>query len=214
MIDAFATQEANGALAQIHRSKQLLVEGKDDLLVFTSLLRHMKCNDFEVKAYCGKDALRGFLSGFVTNERFGYVKSIGVVRDADLCAKSAGQSVRGALSDAGLPAPDNPSEVVVVGDLKVSYLILPPGADCGALEDVCIESIERPEILRCVDDFLDCLRFLDQDCIKLSPKARAYAYLASTKRPEASVGRAAQQKVWWFDSNSFRPLKEFIQLLE
>lgn len=42
----------------VHSGRQLFVEGRDEVLFFRALLRHLRIDDIQVRDYEGKDNLR------------------------------------------------------------------------------------------------------------------------------------------------------------
>ena len=205
---------ARPPIANICEPTQLLVEGEDDRRVFKALLKHMSIDGIQIQKYGGKDNLRNFLRILVEDEDFGVVQSIGVHRDADTDANSAGESVKHALSDCGLPTPNAPIESDPHHDgPRVAYIVVPHGESTGSIEDVCIGSIGNQAVMSCVEKYMECLRGESSGTFVASSKARTYAYLSSLERPHLRVGEAAEARRWDFDADSFEPLRRFLKLL-
>lgn len=113
----------------------LLVEGRDEELVLSALLRHLGIYDVQVQGYGGKNRLRYFLTTVTNEPNFDQIQSIGIVRDADNNAQAALQSVQSSLRNVGLPAPQ--TFLVPADDTpKVAVFIMPDNANPGALEDL------------------------------------------------------------------------------
>lgn len=93
----------------ITKPKILLVEGQNEVNLFTELLADQKLDSsiqvFETK---GKDKFAGRLGALMTSSGFNQVISIGVVRDADSDPGSAFQSVCSGLRNVKLPEPTTP----------------------------------------------------------------------------------------------------------
>ena len=87
---------------QLSQPKLLIGEGREEVVFFTALLKHLDLNDVQIEEYRGKDRLRPYLRGLHVRPNFPQLVSLGIVRDADADATSAFQSVSGALRDAGL----------------------------------------------------------------------------------------------------------------
>ena len=87
-------------------SKLLLVEGKDEINLFTALLGDLGLTGtitiFETK---GISKLRTKLAGIKVTSGYKLVQSIGIIRDADSDSNAAFQSVQGALQSNDLPTP-------------------------------------------------------------------------------------------------------------
>lgn len=196
----------------ITATKQLLVEGQDDRRVFQALMDDLGIVGVQIQVYDGKSKFRGFLKNFVEDDNFERVKTIGIHRDADTSAASAEQSVQDALRKFGLPRPSRPLSLATRPDLpSVTYIIVPPGKQRGAIEDVCIESVIDEPASRCVEEYMNCLSTtLDHE---ISDKARVQAYLASLRRPNLRLGEAAEGGYWNLDAPSFEPMRKFLRLL-
>ena len=198
----------------ITETKQLLVEGKDDLRVFKALMETISITDIQIQMYGGKQNLKSFLRNFVEDDNFGNVKSIGIHRDADTNAVDAGRSVQGTLDALSLPKPSSPLTIAQSKDLpSVAYLVVPHYKNTGSIEDVCLDSVDEQTILGCVEDYMECLESVSPDEFVATPKARTYAYLASRKPYNLRVGEAADAGEWNFDAESFEPLRNLIELL-
>ena len=117
---------------------QLLVEGNDGLNFFKAFVKHhsekLSLGKIQIQNFGGVTELSDFLDGFVGMTGFHKVRSIGIVQDAEDSAKSAFESVQGALENAGLPVPDCPEKREVKDKLAVEVLILPGGNQKGMLE--------------------------------------------------------------------------------
>ena len=205
----------NTSPLSITRPKQLLVEGIDDYHIFIQLLNCVGITDVEVQHYGGKRNFRAFLNLIKEHDDYGLVESIGVHRDADEDARAAGQSVRDALRDFHFPVPMGPIKLAKNhGEPSTAYIIVPHGDDRGAMEEVCLASIKQVDLnrLKCVVDHFECINKLP-DPPRNSAKSKIYTYLASIRDPGLRIREAARASVWDFDSDAFRPLKDFIRLL-
>ena len=131
---------------------QLLVEGNDPRNFFEKFIAHLALERVQVQNFGGVDELKGFLKAFVVAPRFGHVRSIGLVRDAERRmdedvpaerqpspAASAFQSVRSSLREVGLPVPNRPTEQIGTAP-AVNVFILPGDEDDGMLETLLCRS--------------------------------------------------------------------------
>lgn len=191
----------------------LLVEGKDEVNLISSLIRHCLGpeSNIQVIPAGGKDKFPGSLqairSGAQTRPTF---QSIGVVRDADDNPDGAFKSVCYHLREVGY----EPS--ALHGDFSdatpsVGVFIVPDGVECGALETICRRSVEDTEASHCVDQYLECLE--EREAIQSSnlDKSFAHAYLAAMNNPMARVGEGACMGVWNFASPAFQGLSSFVR---
>ena len=196
---------------RINRGVQLLVEGKDARNFFEAFVRRLSLNDIEVQDFGGVDQLRQFLAAFVNESDFGTVRSIGVVRDAELSAAAAFQSVRDALEHSNLVAPQRPGESTSENP-SVRVLILPGDGQPGMLETLLCRTLNRSPLNRCVDDFLQCAEESGHR-VQRRDKARAHAWLATQPLPHVSVGVAALKGYWDLDHQALDAVRQFLTAL-
>ena len=193
---------------KIERGTQLLVEGNDELNFFEAFTAHLSIEDVQIQAFDGSGNLRGFLAGLVRLPDFRTVRSIGVVRDADESADGAFRSVRDALRNAGLPAPDRPTERVGENP-SVSVFVLPGGGNQGMLEALLCRTFEGTATDRCIDTFFQCAEAAG-DAVRRPDKARAHAWLATRPEPHVSVGVAAKKGYWKLEHDAFGEVGRFL----
>ena len=197
-------------LADISMPFQLLVEGKDGLNWFRALARHIGVEGVQVQNYGSVSELRSFLPVFVRAPGFDHVTAIGVVRDAEKKpASDALASVRGALENAGLPAPSAP-DTITDGPPRVSVLVLPDGRTPGMLESLLGETVKGTPVADCIDEFLKCAERDGELEIKRPEKAFAHAFLATRPDPHVSVGHAAQRGYWDLDHPALEGVRSFL----
>jgi hypothetical protein len=198
---------------EITQSKLLLVEGPDDERFFTALLRRLHLNGIQILAFTGKDNLRNFLPALVRATGFEqHANTIIVVRDADLDAQAAFQSVCSSLKKAGLPEPSAPLQMASAGGCTTAVVILPCMQKAGMLENVCLSSVQGDPAMRCVERFLECLSELKLPC-QNPAKARVQAFLASREEPGKRLGEAAEAGYWRWDAPAFAELTAFLKAI-
>jgi hypothetical protein len=199
---------------QIASPRILVVEGIDDKLLFESLLTDMDRHDIQVLPIGGKTQLSGNLRALVINEAFmTSVNTLVVARDADSDADCAFRSVCGCLANAGLTVPTKP--MTLTGSrVRTGILIIPPDANRGKLEDVCLESVRDDVTTACVNAFFDCLGQLQSYTMPRDiSKAKVHAFLSSRPEPDKRLGEAAQAGYWSLRSVAFDPIREFLSTL-
>jgi len=225
----------------VEKDSLLLVEGYDDALFFeTFLTEGLNNHGVQVAEVGSDDKFRPFLLGTLVNApSFRRLRRMGIIRDADTVAPTARgnetgasaafQSLQGSLADAGLPVPDEVWQTASSSRLDVSIAILPDGYSDGNLEELCLTSLD-PNLLLCVDNYINCLQDDDQPPIaqnRLS-KARVYTYLAagptpkfikgnggssSRRKPGLRLGTSAQARVWNWNSCAFSQVADFLRKL-
>lgn len=190
----------------------LVGEGIDEQNFFESLVKHVGLRNIQVKAMGGRDQLERNLGELRKTPGFSRVRCLGVTRDADDDPHGAFQSVRGALENAKLPVPTAPLEPTA-GTPRVVVLILPRPDQAGALEDLCLQSLEEDPAIDCVEEYIECLK--DNACLECNSesKARVHTFLASRRKPEWRLGEAACASCWDFDHEAFAQLRDFLAAL-
>ena len=210
------------APVKIRCGVQLLVEGNDERNFFEAFAGHLGLGKVQIQVFDGKDHLREFLETLAGATDFGKVKRIGIVRDADESAASAFQSVRTSLrnvnevfgsSGAEFPVPDRP-EQLAGGRPSVNVLILPGDGDDGMLETLLCRTFAGAGVDRCIDEFFRCAEQSSRRPIPRPDKARAHAYLATTRDPHHSVGVAAKAGRWNLDHGAFDGVRNFLRSME
>ena len=198
----------------IVETKQVFVEGIEEVRVFRQLADHLEVGSIQIQPYGGKPKLRQFLRVLTSQDDFGNVRSLAVVADPDFDVGAARDSIRGALRDAGLPVPSDPLAEASQDDLRVFYLLLPHEKE-GMLENVCLESVRSDPAMECVEQFMGCVRNNTQDWPRreIEAKAKVHAFLASQDPPDLRLGEAASKGLWNFDDAAFDPLKELLTSL-
>ena len=199
----------------IERPRQLIVEGNDEVRVFLALCNYLGISGLQVQQYGGYPNLRRFLRTLAADPDFRVVQSLAVVADANANRSGRQQSIEGALSDAGLPAPTAPLQFATQDGIRVAYLVVPHDADGTMLEDVCLASVSDDAAMECVNEYFECLAREGASTpreVRIS-KARVHAFLASRNDPGLRLGEAADRGIWQFDDDSFRPMRELLTML-
>lgn len=202
-----------GQPKEISRTGQLLVEGDDSRNFFEAFAERLRLSgSFQIQDFGGVNDLQNFLKAFVKMPDFGTVQSIGIARDAERSENGARQSVLSAVNNAGLPTPTwtgKPS----AGGLTVKVPILPGGGKSGMRETLLCRTFAAQEVNSRIDDFFKCVNALPNASISKPDKARAHAYLATTRNPHHSVGMAAKAGVWNLDHAALEDVRAFLTSL-
>ena len=207
--------QVKGTDRPVQAPKQLLVEGRTDEMFFREFVEAMGLrNQLEVRDFGSVDDLAAFLRHFAGLKEFRErVVSLGVIRDAESKPAIAGfQAVCACLRKAGLAPPD------AIGSVsgstpRVGVYILPDCQLPGMLETLCWSVLEAdPNLvqeLACVTKFMDCLR-MNKVPIVNEAKAKVWAHLSGRGKFDPLVGRAAQNKVWDWQSPALKPVADFL----
>lgn len=212
-MNAAKGPEYPGQPVRLTRSKQLLVEGKDQKNFFEKMLGHIgKADAVEVRDFGGVANLKKFLAAFTLRRDFGFVESLGVIRDAENTAAGAFASVCGGLEAADLPVPATVGESASgAGRPTVAVFLL--GGDGGMLETLLNSTVAEEPEQECVDLFLACVDRVRGAPVPRPHKARAHAWIATRDHPEVSVGVAAQKGYWRLEHPALRELGTFLERL-
>lgn len=179
----------------ISKPKVILVEGKDDELFFSSMIRSLDLTpEIDVRPTDGKDRLAAALKALKNDPGHLTLTSVGIIRDADNSADSAFSSVCTALRNAAWPVPKRALEPA--GDKpRVTVMIVPVGVPAGVLEDVFLKSVADDPAMQCVNQYFQCLT----QCLKELPsslsKARVRTFLVSREVLEESHFEFLQDKL-------------------
>jgi hypothetical protein len=186
----------------------LVVEGADDKNFFGALAAHMGISDIDIHDVAGRDNFRLEIPTILKMSRDEEIEMIGVVCDAETCAKAAFDSIKSILASAGLTPPPEPGSFSS-GSPKTGILIVPDDSDNGMLEDLCLQAPRDSEALRCADIFVGCAMKL-RNPPKSPSKARAQAYLAAMPRLVKSVGEGAFGQHWDLDAPALAGVRAFL----
>lgn len=207
--------ESGQSRLKIRSDRLLLVEGRDEEILFNALIGH--CFDAEPEIQVigagGVDQFPRNLQAIHTAAQSRpTLRAIGVVRDADDNAGAAFQSVCDHLRNVGYQPPRVHGEFSG-GVPSIGVFIVPNGVEPGAIETLCRRSTEGDNVSRCVEEYITCLA--EHEAIRSTnvDKTFAHAYLAAMGDPVARVGEGARQGVWDFGSPAFSELSEFLRSL-
>lgn len=209
-----------GRLLQISESNALLVEGPSDEDICQSLMNRIGVAGIQIIPLHGKENLPRYLSriGFPPNiypdEKV--VERLGILLDADDDPDKAEKDVKKSLKKAKFPVPDSPLEAKSDGTRTVMFLVVPSGG--GAMEDMCLESVQDHAGMRLTEDFFDNVdkcRCLPKQTPAKRAKAKAQVFLSTRENPDTrNLGIAAKRGVWNFDHPVWDSLKKFLRLIE
>lgn len=197
---------------ELEKPKLLIGEGKDELLIFDALLKHLRIDDIQVEDYGGKNKLPDYLDALVLRPGFATLTSLGVTRDADTDASGAFTSLRNYLSSRKFVTPAS-SGTIEAGTPNVGIMILPDGLHPGMLEDLFLAALQTDSLIQCIDEYFECVRATKGSLPNLISKARVHAWLATQDPPDMRLGIAAQRGFVDWNSSPFDQLKNFLNAL-
>jgi len=186
----------------IESTRILLREGVEEELFLHALFKHLGLSSVQVENYSGKSNLTPFLKALKNRPGFARVEKLGILRDGDDEPTAAASSVDSAIAQASFPA-----------ELSVRKLILPGGAQIGALENLCLQSIAGQLIESCVEEYINCAARAtgySHTTTTNKAKARIHAWLAAQPKPDLRLGHAAAAGLIEWSSPAFDQLKSFV----
>lgn len=205
--------------AKISSPYVLLVEGKDELNVFSKIQSVAGFGALQIIDVGGQDRFRPTVEALANQGAFADVRLLGVVRDCEENGEAVFQSVLGAFEKIGAPRPERRGETA--GEkLRVLVELLPPDRNTGCLETLFVEAAEAIEAGRCHQILADCVRNLPigKDFTKARfDKIAALAILSSFRgKYYTRVGEALQSDEFrsFLDAAPMRPLWTIVEKMQ
>ena len=201
----------------VDSDRLLLVEGKDEVLLLEAVIRDYlgAQGHIQVMDAGGKDQFPKRLQAIRTqvSSRPNF-QALGVIRDADNNPRGAFQSVCDQLRKVGYGAPNSHGTFSNSnGPPSIGVFIAPSENQEGAIETLCVQSVQDTAAGMCVEEYLKCLENCEELMSSNRDKSFAHAYLAAWKNPVARVGEGAQSGVWNLNSPAFQSLEAFVREL-
>lgn len=190
----------------ISKSKLICVEGMDEVNFFNALFTYLKIDDVQIFNFEGKTNFKAKLKAISLMRNFDKVIKIALIRDADNNpTESAFQSLKLTIESSSLEAPEK-NQCFSEGKPSLGVFIFPREGENGALEDLCLDSLNKDETT-CIEHFFNCR--------KVSPshfsKAKILCHLSSKDPYSNSLGIAALKGHWDFSNESFVDIIQFIE---
>ena len=196
----------------LRSTKLILVEGKDEVTFYSAINSRTGRVDADIRSFEGVNNLRGTLEALRGIEGFDLLTALGIVRDAEGNGNAAFQSVRDALRATGFAVPDRGLERAGTGP-GVIILINPHEGSMGRFEDVCAESVRDTTVMKCVEEYIACLKRLGKGMPAREWKTRVHTFIAAQEHPEVSLGVAANYGYFPFDHKAFATVRRLFELL-
>ncbi len=195
----------------------LLVEGKDDLFVFSNIFeKHKVVQSFEIEDKKGIENIFKSIPIYVKTD----VLSIGIVIDADVTIQDRWNSLRSILTQIGYKVPNNPIKqgtlIKEEGLPNFGIWIMPNNDKNGMLEDFVKYLIPKnDELMPVVENTLQVLE--DKELSKYKrihkSKAKIHTWLAWQESPGTPMGLAINQKYLETDNEMCETFVKWINQL-
>ena len=196
----------------VEQERLLLVEGMDEINLLGELMNKEGILNVQLLDVGGVNQFPRRLPVYLADARTKGInlECIGVLRDADLNAAAAFQSVCDILNNNNLPIPCAPKELSS-GTLQTTVFIAPDNNNSGAIEGICWNSVESEPAGLCVDEYVDCLTGSNSLRSTNISKSKIHAFLAAQEDPATTVGVGAKIGYWPLEHPAFDELKSFIK---
>lgn len=197
---------------KIVSKKLVITEGRDaELFLVWACREYREERDFQVMDFGGNHELSVFLEVLKNLEGFDKVETIVIARDAEDDATAALESVQSSIRKVGLPCPQTAFNFESDEHKKVAIMFFPgPCIAEGALEDLCLMTVEDNDTMNCVDSFLDCIESNGID-LPRKHKNKLHSYLSSTSNYVGmKIGEASHAKAWNPSHLNLQPFKQII----
>jgi hypothetical protein len=205
----------------IIKPRLLLAEDKDCKYFLIHFTKKLGLEEIQIEEFGGKDNLRNHLEQYIIHPDFPIVTSLGIVRDAETDPDPFARVVSAlkrieSEHNIGLKPPKRPLQPSD-GHPRVTIMILPKDGEEGALEDLCLKSVAQDKSMTCVEQYMQCLKQLQEkegiQMPKNVSKAKLHAFLASREVPGKPIGQSVAKGYLPADSKAFDDVKSFLELV-
>lgn len=197
-------------MTEITCKKLILVEGKDEELFFEEFIKYLQITDCQILTVKGKNNFKNILETIVNLRGFSMVKYLVIIADADNSALNSFIAIRNLFKGLNLPAPLQEGNFVQENGMHCGIFIMPEYPNNGMLENLCLETIDNPLVINCIDKFVECIENKPNNLAKM----KMQIYLSTLDPIVNSIGIAARKGYWNFNSTGFEKLKLFMSYLK
>lgn len=197
---------------ELNKRKLVVVEGKEETLFLPLLLNTCNksdlCADIHFLPCEGKDKLDAFLKSITKYSGFSLVRSIGIILDANGepgGIQSSLDKAKNALNSINFPVPTNAGVPATFNDKKSIIWIMPNNNDNGELENLCLNSLNKKDIMPCIQQMHTCVNKI-RPKQNISSKSLVYTYLAWLEPPGKRLGEINKGEIKSWNLTVFDPL--------
>ncbi|MBQ1510043.1 MAG: hypothetical protein IIZ54_04000 [Selenomonadaceae bacterium] len=209
----------------------IVCEGVDEYYFLIAYRDYLERNEREKFVDChnvvdfgGINDINKLLNDIKNLPKYDEMKGFLIVRDAERDANSAVQSMQMQINRTwGVNIDATGAIKTTADDMKVGFFLLPGFNEQGnfadgTLEDLCLDiicdssdPISAKDLLKCTDEYIDCVTEKRKKNLIWVHKNRLHSYLSATdKFVGDKLGEAAQKGAFDFSSKKLAPLKEMI----
>jgi len=203
---------------RIEQTTLLLVEGRDDQALMARIARQLEAEghqvNIQIRDMGGRDKWTTDLAQIRKNEFFQQnVTAIGLVQDADSDASAARQRCEQIFRQNQLPFPRRPQVIDAAGPLKTGIFIIPSLARVGAVEQLCLDSVQDTARASRSADFIDGLPEAGFPPVEDRDKAVVQAYLSAKPKLKKALWMALRDGCFDMTHDAFNEVRDFLRAL-
>jgi hypothetical protein len=198
--------------------KVLIVEGYSDLTFYAEFLETLgRHTGVYIKDMGGRERLMAELEAFITPALVASKSHLAVALDADDDAGNTFAARVKAKLDAltGCDLKEGEWSTAPKDGAKVGFFIAPAPGAVGEIEDLVWNSFSedpgQAEAVRCVDQFIDCMKAGPTSTNQRIAKRKLGSLLAVQHEDDPRLGPAARDRKINFDAPALRRLRTFLE---
>ena len=211
---------------EITKKLLILCEGIDEYFFLiqwlnSPALAHEEAfsRDIQVVNFGGNEDLPNKLKTYRNMDNFENVTHLMIIRDAELNASGAVQSIQSALHSAGFTAPASPAKWCFdsANEIHIGFLLFPQLTAhpvSGTLEDLCVQILagkDTPTYLAEIDQFMDDTA-AHHGAFTHPHKTKLHTYFSvSNKFTGLKIGESAKAGAFDWANPKLDPLKDFVR---
>lgn len=200
----------------IKEKKILFVEGKDEEIFFTVLLKKHGLQEIQIIQSGGKEQFSHIFPEIIRIPGFSKIRSLAIIQDADKSTQAVFQSICHTLQKENLGIPEEMSYFTSTTP-HVGIFTLPDGKNPGSLESLFLSTVQSEDVTDCIEPFMKCVKqktSVKNNRYKMPRninKAKCKAFLSAMEEDTPSLGIAAEKSYWNLDADQLNPLLNFLK---
>lgn len=202
---------------RIENENLIVVEGWDDEQVINKLKQFLQIQDLQIFPLQGKYGFEDKLKSLLLQSDFKIVKNLGFILDSDSNLTGTFNYTCSILKKHNL-APPNALGELSSGNPQIGIFLLPNNKDNGELEDLFISSLQDDDFYNCAEEYMKNVIDLYGHTLPKLSKRKMITFLTSLQHGDGdkevinSLGKSIPTDRWDFSTDSFKELRDFLQL--